>query len=162
MTIEQFAGQHEPYKVDEPMQIVTYKGHFYGRLADPYMWLGHCLKHAGPRDIWSDAYYSYYRFHHAKSRPSAPRATVITALIEREQHNVLHDFARFTVELDSKGYVRGEAIATGYEPIKIKRLRLDASLNRVELTLAVLEHVAGKTVQSAVDSVMTLMRTPPV
>ena len=51
--------------------------------------------------------------------------------------------ARFTVAIDSRGRVRGEAVATGQPAVKIGRMRVDPTHSASDICLGVLLHLAS-------------------
>lgn len=130
-----------------------------------------CIQHSGAPDIWGDTYHALYRYESAQlvscegsvadkvpTTGKQTRVAHLSCLVERARGPVQDAAARFSVSIDSVGRVRGEAVATGHQAIKISRMRVDPRHSPSDICLSVLMHLASIEHQPAITDLMDKMR----
>jgi hypothetical protein len=163
---------HAEFREREDIIIGVYSGQFGYSLRCCQELLGPCIQHGKSRDIWADAYHALHRYESAElvldggavvaTEPEAKtkrtRVMHVTCFVERARDRLQDAAARFTVSVDSKGRVSGEAVATNRPSVRIAGVRVDPSQSESEIGLAVLLHLASMEYNSAVDDLMARMR----
>lgn len=169
-----YVVDHAEFREREDLVIGVYSGQFGYSLRCCQELLGPCIHHGSSRDIWTDAYHALHRYESAELVPDGgavvptePEAAMktkrtrvmhVTCFVERECDRVQDAAGRFTVSVDTKGRVRGEAVATNRPTIKISGVRVDPWQSEPEVGLAVLLHLASIEHNTAVEDLMARMR----
>ncbi|MDR5810624.1 hypothetical protein [Caballeronia sp. LZ019] len=167
-----YVVDHAEFREREDIVIGVYSGRFGYSLRCCQELLGPCIQHGKSRDIWSDAYHALNRYESAELMPvggelvpTEPEAKTkrtrvmhVTCFVERARDRLQDAAARFTVSVDTKGRVRGEAVATNRPTIQISGVRVDPWQSEPEVGLAVLLHLASNEQNTAVDDLMTRLR----
>ncbi|MDR5819298.1 hypothetical protein [Caballeronia sp. LZ043] len=170
-----YVVDHAEFREREDLVIGVYSGQFGYNMSCFQELLGPCIHHGGSRDIWADAYHALQRYESAEliggvdaDAPLTPSPTPasskrkrdmhVTCFVERACDRVQDAAGRFTVAVDAKGRISGEAVATNQRTLRVAGVRVDPSQSISEVCLAVLMHLSSIQHHAVVDDLMTRMR----